>query len=83
MFGDTIERFTAALGRALPHLDRKTLDARYVFVSGAVISAVECRGPTVLEPAAAIPDLVRFLAAGMRAAVDSSEIPLSPARQTP
>jgi AcrR family transcriptional regulator len=82
VFGETIERFIAALGRLLPHLDDETLRARYAFAIGAMLSVVTHRGPFVLEPLAVIPELVRFLAAGMRTAAGPCELPLAPTRET-
>ena len=67
IFAETIRRFTDALGRALPGLDRDVLEIRYAFAIGAMISVVTHRGPAVVDPVTAIPDLVRFLSAGMRA----------------
>lgn len=83
VFGETIERFFAALHRALPDLEEEVLYARYAFAMGAMISVVTHRGPFELEPSEAIPDLVRFLAAGMRApAVSDTESP-APTREAP
>ncbi|MGI9433184.1 MAG: TetR/AcrR family transcriptional regulator, partial [Myxococcota bacterium] len=67
VFGETIERFMAALQRSLPEFDEDLLHARYAFAIGAMLSVITHRGPFELEPGEAIPDLVRFLSAGMKA----------------
>lgn len=82
VFGETIERFTVALHRALPELDEEQLHARYGFAIGAMLSVITHRGPFELEPRGAIPDLVRFLAAGMRAPAASLSDSPAPTRET-
>lgn len=82
VFGETIDRFTAALSRVLPDLDDETLHARYGFAMGAMISVITHRGPFVTEPEQVIPDLVRFLSAGMKAPAAPSTPSPVPTRET-
>jgi len=81
VFAETIERFTAALARALPELDEETLHARYGFAIGAMIAVIAHRGPFATDPQLVIPDLVRFLSAGMKAPVASSSPSPAPTRE--
>jgi AcrR family transcriptional regulator len=83
VFRETIERFTAALGRALPELDPETLHARYGFAVGAMVSVITHRGPFAIEPREAVPELVRFLSAGMRAPTASTRRSRAPGRKAP
>ena len=83
VFAETIERFTAALARALPELDEETLHARYGFAIGAMVAVITHRGPFATDPAKVIPDLVRFLSAGMKAPAAPSIASAVPTRETP
>lgn len=79
-FGETNQRFVAALGRCLPDVSGEEVLTRFGFMIGAMVMVISRRGPTGLEPATARPHLLRFLAAGLQApALD----PQAPARGTP
>ena len=78
LFHEIVHRFSAALGRCLPHLDHERVILRMMFGIGAM-------GPTLAKPAAAarlagspdkkvesadlLDELVAYVAAGMRAPI--------------
>lgn len=85
VFGEVKRRFTAALSRCLPALDSAVLELRMVFAVGAMVHLLAQRAPIEIDPEGACPELVAFLAAGMRAAAPSAapEDPAAPRRGTP
>jgi len=80
-FQDIIQRFSAALGRALPHLDRIEVFWRMLFMVGAMAHtmALSDKLPLITGGAcdasdveATVRRLVPFVAGGMRAAAPAS-----------
>ena len=67
VFGEVRRRFTAALQRCLPSLPPAALELRFTFAIGALVHVLGRRAPIEIEPGAAGPELVAFLAAGLRA----------------
>jgi AcrR family transcriptional regulator len=73
LFGEVVQRFTAALERALPDLGRDEVLLRIEFTVGATIAAVAGRYPPSLAGGAELREadrldhLVHFLAAGFSA----------------
>jgi AcrR family transcriptional regulator len=74
-FGEVVDRFTTALGRALPHLDRPEIFWRLLFMIGAMAHTMALsdklpsisRGVCVAEDAeTTIRRLVPFVVGGMR-----------------
>jgi AcrR family transcriptional regulator len=79
-FTETVERFTAALSRLLPHLPRPELQWRFHFVAGSMAHTVSCGyllernsggSCRVSDTDEALRHLVTFLAAGLRAPATS------------
>ena len=75
-FDEVVRRFTSALGRALPHLDRSDLRWRMLFLIGSMAfamgggRALVTRDPeSARDPDDIIESLVQFATAGMAAPV--------------
>lgn len=73
VFGEVVERFLAALSRALPDRDQRDLPLAFQLALGALVHAVGGRAESLLGPAGAIADermlpcLVRFVSQGILA----------------
>lgn len=85
VFGEVRRRFTAALQRCLPALPPAALELRFAFAVGALVHVLGQRAPVEIDPAAAGPELVAFLAAGLRAPASAppSEDPAAPRPEAP
>ncbi|MEZ5066276.1 MAG: TetR/AcrR family transcriptional regulator [bacterium] len=70
-FQDVALAFQKALARALPQLDRSTVQARFKFMIGAMAYAMTdptaCAGPTERDVRRSLDRLVRFLVGGLEA----------------
>ena len=76
-FGEVVQRFTAALGRALPHLDRPDVFWRLLFTVGSMAHtmALSDKLPSISGGVCAIEDaestirrLLPFVVGGLQAA---------------
>jgi AcrR family transcriptional regulator len=71
VFFALMRRFRSALERVLPHLEGDEIEVRFAFLVGAMVHVLSRRAPLPLEPAEMRDDLLRFLAAGLRAPAPS------------
>jgi len=80
LFGTVLDRFIPAFARALPHLSREEVLWRFFFMIGVLVQTMSCGhhlrfvsggscDPARVEDA--IPRIVQFVAAGMRAPAEA------------